>query len=174
MHIQDALEGKGHVAPTCCGQPLPREVLELVLTAEEVDIVTNSAFQSPDLRSLRDSGYSEDGMSSIDLPHALDARPPPAEPLVDVPNLSEPAAGCDDEKDLDAALANEAFKSLKAEQREQFLRVSLFEATQRKALSAHHQWALKRLALRLETTRAEKAKQVGTCTPITSHQLTYA
>jgi hypothetical protein len=141
-------------------ESLTRAALETVLVTGEVKIETDSLLQSPSSRSLRDSGYSEDGMSTIELSGPLDAdasrRSSFATPI--------PEICLGDDHGLSLALANEAFKSMKVEQRQQFQRVSLFELNQRKALSAYHQWSLKRLLLELEMGKAESVKKVGLCT----------
>lgn len=169
VHIEEALDSKEHVAPNCCGKPLPRSVLEIVLTKEEVDIVAPSGQQSPTPSSLRDSGYSEDGVLSLDLPHALDARSHPTGSFVTTPDTPSREVTREDEERLNQALANEAFKTLNVQQKELFQRVSLFESNQRKALSAYHQWSLKRLTSQFETNKAEKTKQVGLQCTFISH-----
>ena len=161
VHVQEALENKDTVAPSCCGKPLPRPVLEMVLTKEETDLVAMDSFPRPVYNTQRDSGYSEQAMSCIDLPVRPKARSPPAQS-----SLTAPATPCqdlarEDEETLNLALANEAFATLKNQQRSQLLRVSQFESNQRKAIAAYHQWSLKRLASRFEITKANKPKQVG-------------
>jgi hypothetical protein len=136
--------------------------LDTILINDETDSATDSALTSPESRSLRDSGYSEDGISTVDLSHTLDADKTRQTSFP----TSIPETNYEDERDLNQALANEAFKSMMAEQMQQFQRVSLFESNQRKALFAYHQWLLKRLCSRLESSKAEKVKQVSCCTPI--------
>ncbi|KAF2653573.1 hypothetical protein K491DRAFT_780242 [Lophiostoma macrostomum CBS 122681] len=155
VHIQEALETKDQVIPNCCGIPLPRSVLETVLTKDEAEIVASTPLQSPTFSSLRDSGYSEDGGSSIDLPNDLEVHSSPIGTFVAVPG-STPRI---EEEALFPALANEAFNVLKAQQKEQFQRISLFEANQRRALSAFHQWALKRLTSKLEANKEDRTKR---------------
>lgn len=136
-------------------------MLETVLTKEEADVVMAVPVELPPFSSLRDSGYGEDGISSVDLPHVLDTRSHPIGSFIIAPDTSSRDIGREDEQNLNLALANEAFISLRAQQKEQFERVSSFEANQRKALSAYHQWTLKRLSTKLEKSQAEKTKQVG-------------
>jgi hypothetical protein len=62
---------------------------------------------------------------------------------------------------IDSAVANEAFKSLRKQEREQFERVAVFESNQREALSAHHTTSLKRLVAQHEASKDEKTEQVG-------------
>lgn len=131
-----------------------------MLTKEEADIVSIDTLHSPGLSSLRDSGYSEDGMSSIDLPYSVDAKSHPTESFETAPDTISQDMACDLEANRNIALANEAFKTLRAQQKEQFQRVSQFEQIQRKALSAHHQWALNRLTTQFEASTADKTKQV--------------
>ncbi|KAF2003817.1 hypothetical protein P154DRAFT_519736 [Amniculicola lignicola CBS 123094] len=155
MRIQAALSEKEHVAPSCCGQPIPRAVLELVLTKEEVDLVTGTV-RSPVL-SQRDSGYSEDGVvSSIDLSQSSFTHSQPSLPFVTAP--ATPNRSTPDDM-LNQALANEAFKSLQAQQREHFQHISTFESNQRKALSAHHDRIVRHLTTQFEAEKAEKAQQ---------------
>ena len=143
------MDSKDNVSPT-------RLNLDTTTRNDEIDSVTNSALTSPGSRSLRDSGYSEDGISTVDLSHSLDSDKGPQTPLP----IAIPGTNHEDEKNLGLALANEAFKSMMAEQRQQLQRVSLFESNQRKALSSYHQWSLKRLSSKLEATKAERTKQV--------------
>ncbi|KAF1958947.1 hypothetical protein CC80DRAFT_407837 [Byssothecium circinans] len=153
IHVQDALNSKEQITPACCGKPLPKEVLQTVLTREEADLVKNTVLPSPDAGSLRDSGYSEDGVSSMELPR-LDTEIYSIVPLTvnqDLPQI--------DEDSFDSKLAKEAFKSLKEEQREQFHRVALFESNQRKALDAHHRWILQRLEAQYISTKSDRIRE---------------
>ncbi|KAF2110232.1 hypothetical protein BDV96DRAFT_651373 [Lophiotrema nucula] len=159
VHVQEALENTEPVAPTCCGKPLPRSVLEMVLSKEETDLVAADSFQRPVYNTQRDSGYSEQAMSCVDLPIRPKARSPPAQSFVTAPVTPCRDFAREDEETLNRALASEAFATLKNQQRAQFLRVSQFESNQRKALAAYHQWSLRKLASRFETTRANKPKQ---------------
>ena len=145
-------------------------MLEEVLTPSETDFVLNGALQSPVVGSLRDSGYCEKGISSVDLPSPLAKASPPATTPV---AASTPVHRSRHEViNIDDALANEAFKSFKAQQKEQFERVAAFECNQRKALSVHHQGSLKQLAAQHEINKDERKEQVGSSCYITSYKLT--
>ncbi|KAF2440251.1 hypothetical protein P171DRAFT_435081 [Karstenula rhodostoma CBS 690.94] len=158
VHVQEALERKDGAAPSCCGQPMPREVLSIVLTSAEIDVVADNNLPSPDAASLRDSGYSENGLSNVDLAHALFTDVLVSEPsTIPATPTYEPSEA--DEARLSSALESETFQKLLAEQKEQFRRVSAFESHQRTALSANHQHRLKRLKAQLETSKIEKVKQ---------------
>jgi hypothetical protein len=157
VHIQEALENQEQVVPSCCGIPLTRSVLETVLSRDEAEIIASSPLQSPTFSSLRDSGYSEDGASSVDLPGTFKAHSHPMETFVATPSGTPRI----EEEALIPALANEAFNVLKAQQKEQFQRISLFEANQRRALSAFHQWTRKRLTSRLEADKEATTNRVG-------------
>jgi hypothetical protein len=155
-HVWDALSSKNTASPPHCVASLTRAALETVLVTGEAEKVPDSLPQSPALRSLRDSGYSEDGISTIEFSEALDAESSRQSSFTTpIPEI---------EDDVKVALATEAFKSVKVEQRQQFQRVSLFESNQRKALSSYHRWSLERLSSKRETGKAEKAKQVGLST----------
>ena len=131
-----------------------------MLTNDEMDSATDSALTSPGSQSLRDSGYSEDGISTVDLSHALDAdKSQRTSSPTPIPVISH-----EGEHDLSMALAKEAFKSMMVEQAQQFQRVSLFESNQRKALSSYHQWSLKRLSSQLACSKVERMKQVSCST----------
>ncbi|KAH7127132.1 hypothetical protein B0J11DRAFT_295742 [Dendryphion nanum] len=160
-HIQDALEKKTRVVPTCCGKPLPRAVLATVLTKREVDVVTLAALPSPDIASLQHSGCSEDGMSQVDILPALHAHAHAQTPgsSTIAQTASSQDIGPMDEERLNLALANEAFKILKTQQKEQFERVSRFEACQRRALSGYHSWPRNRLTRKLESAKEEMSKE---------------
>lgn len=146
--------------PTCCGQALPRDVLGIVLTNAEVDLVADNVLPSPDEVSLRDSGYSEDGMSSIDLPRILDTHVLVSEPST-MPVTPTHEIDDDDVARLASALESETFRQLKMEQREQYQRISVFEANQRRALAANQPPALERLATQLRLSKVEKAQEVS-------------
>lgn len=163
--MHDALERKDGTIPACCGQPLPRHVLALVLTDPEVDLVINSSLPSPDATSLRDSGYGDTEVLSVDLALTLDAcslvTEPPTAPITPNCELSQ-----EEEAKLTAALQSSSYKKLKAEQKEQFRRVAAFEANQRKGLWTNHQRSLDQSARTLQVSKTEKTKQVGPCNPI--------
>ncbi|KAJ8107013.1 hypothetical protein OPT61_g9157 [Boeremia exigua] len=153
-HIKEALQAKA--IPSCCGVQLPRATLEVVLTKEETDRVLEGVVQSPELSSLRDSGYSENGISSIDLPRPAQKAPLPVLSQ-SVPNTPprrislQPLAG-------NSTLANEALKSFKSQQKEQLERVAAFESSQRRALQDHHQSSLDRLASQHKTNRDKRSE----------------
>jgi hypothetical protein len=142
------------------------------LTKEETDCVLEGVVQSPELSSLRDSGYSENGMSSIDLPRPAQKtllptssnsvpNTPPRRVSLQLPNGN-------------SSLANEALKSFKSQQKEQLERVAAFESNQRKALAAHHQCSLKRIAAQHENNKEERKEQVSDVTPRNVTQYAYA
>ncbi|KAJ4345979.1 hypothetical protein N0V95_005802 [Ascochyta clinopodiicola] len=171
-HIKEALQAKEGAVPSCCGIALPRATLEVVLTKEETDLVIEGVVRSPELSSLQDSGYSENGMSSIDLPRPTQKKPlpalsksvpntPPRRVSLQLPNGKSP-------------LANEASRSFKSQQKEQLERIAAFENNQRKALSAHHQCSLKRLAAQHENNKNERKEHVSEVTPRNVPQLAYA
>lgn len=171
-HIKEALQTKEGAIPGCCGIPLPRATLEIVLTKEETDLVLNGTVQSPELSSLRDSGYSENGMSSIDLP-----RPAQKVPLSTVsksmPN-TPPRRISFQLPCSNSSLANEASASFEAQQKEQLERVAAFESNQRKALLAHQQCSLKRLTAQHENNKDERKEHVSEVTPRNVTQVAYA
>jgi len=148
-------------------------VLETVLSKEETDIVTAQKVELPMFSTLRDSGYGEKHLFSIDLPRASSKRSHATESFVIAPDVLCLNLSRKDEEILNRALANEAFRSLRAQQKQQFERISAFEANQRKALSAYHKWILKRLSSELEKAKAEKTKQVGVRNLSVSYQLTH-
>lgn len=126
--------------------------------------------QSPDFNSLPDSGYSENGMSSIELPRSTPTSPITPTSKVTLPSVRRARH---QELNVDLALANEAFTSFRIQQKEQFERVAMFECHQRKALSAHHQCSLKRLTSQHKISRDERIEQVSFCKRSVSCQLTY-
>ena len=126
----------------------------MLLTREEADRMAVKASRSPGVGSLRDSGYSEGGASSMELPRLdTDACSP-------TPFAADYGSAQMDEKMDSLALAKEAFAGLRKEQREQFGRVAMFESNQRKALIAHHQWSLEQLSNEFSSTETEMIKQV--------------
>lgn len=130
-----------------------------MLTKEETDQVLEGAVRSPELSSLRDSGYSENGMSSIELPRPSQKRQslitsksmpntPPRRVSIQLPNGNTPRA-------------TEALSSFRDQQSEQLERVAAFESNQRKALQAHHQCSLNRLAAQHENNKDKRREQVS-------------
>lgn len=161
VHVQESLQRGAQEVPQCCGIALPRSVLETALTKADTDLAMNSASQSPDTASLSGSGDCDDGASPVKLP-----LPVEQEPLGQAISMAQSIPSRQPRYEainIDNALAQEAFKSFKAQQREQFERVSTFELHQRKALSAHHQCTLKLLAAQHEASKNEKMEQVLIC-----------
>jgi hypothetical protein len=155
MHIKEALLTNRQTLPSCCGIPLPRTTLESVLTPEEVNRVLGGAVQSPEIGSLRDSGYSESGMSSIELSRSLKraslstaSKSTSSTPLRRGSGIESPSGG-------------EGWTGFRAQQKDQFRRVAAFECNQHKALSAHHQFSLRRLAEQHESSKKERKEQVS-------------
>ncbi|KAF2275077.1 uncharacterized protein EI97DRAFT_451300 [Westerdykella ornata] len=157
VHIKDALDTKDQITPNCCGKPLPTSVLETVLTQEEASILATSG--SSTTNSPQDSGYSEDGASSIELSgtqipsraaHSTFRNPNPFSEA-----HSEPDA------EFSKAFMDEGFKDLRNRQREQYRRVASFEAHQRQALSAYHKWTIKRLTVQFKANHAAMVREHG-------------
>lgn len=143
-----------------------------MLTKEETDRVLEGAVRSPELSSLRDSGYSENGMSTIDLPRPAQkvGLPAVSKSMPNTPprrvSLQLPSSN--------TSLAKEALKSFKEQQTEQLDRVAAFETKQRKALQAHHQCSLKRLAAQHENNKDERRENVSEVAPRNVVQSAYA
>jgi hypothetical protein len=164
------LQVQGGAIPSCCNIPLPRDTLEVVLTKEETDRVLEGAVRSPELSSLRDSGYSENGMSSIELPRPAHKTPlPPASKSM--PNTPPRRISVHVST---GSLANEALKSFKAQQKEELERVSAFESKQRNDLKAHQRCSLKQLASQHENNKDERKEQVSEVAPRNVTQIAYA
>ncbi|KAH4298871.1 hypothetical protein HBH64_017560 [Parastagonospora nodorum] len=156
VYVKEALQSGGQAVPSCCGAPLPRKVLESVMAREEVDLFINKALPSPGVETIRDSGYSEGGMSTVEFTRALEATSPPATPT------SPPAVASrrrHEAINIDSALAKEAFRSFQTQEKEQLQHIFSFESNQRKALSAHHASSLKRLADLHETSKSKRIQQ---------------
>jgi hypothetical protein len=162
VHVQEALESEEQIAPTCCGKPLPKSVLESVLSKEEADIVSSDNRHSLIAYALRGSESGDDGVS-IGFSLSLDTQSLPTGSFVASPAtmVSAQELSFEEEVRLSRALADETFKSLETQQKEQYERIASFESHQRKALSAFHIWSLKRLTSRLESNKVERPKQVG-------------
>jgi hypothetical protein len=155
VHVQEALASKEQIAPACCGLPLPKDVLQMILSDDELAFLARKTLSLPDVGSLRDSGYGEQFISSVELPRLN------SEALSTIPTIVHQEPSQIDENSLTLALANEAFRSLKKEQKDQFQCVAAFESDQRKALAAHYRWSLQRLSSQLAYTKAERIKQVN-------------
>ncbi|KAF2030292.1 hypothetical protein EK21DRAFT_112013 [Setomelanomma holmii] len=156
IHVQEAGQRGGQAVPSCCGRPLPREVLQTVMAKEEVDLIVSAALQPPEVGSSRDSGYCEKRVSSVDLTQPAGNVPQPAA-ATSLP--AAPHRRRHEAISIDSLLANEAFQSFRSEEKENFERVSAFESNQRRALSAHHSCSLKRLAVQHEASRDAKIEQ---------------
>jgi hypothetical protein len=111
-------------------------------------------------------------MSSIDLPRPAQTKVLPAKSK-SVPN-TPPRRISLALPNGNSSLANEALKSFKSQQKEQFERVAAFENQQRKALAAHHQCSLKRLAAQHENNKDERREHVSKVIPRNVTQLAYA
>jgi len=161
-HILEATKGGAksatHLVPNCCGNPLPQSVLDIVVTKEETDIVEKDSLPIPGTPTFRDSAYCESGTPTGELPNLSkgDAVADNPQAPADIPSKRTRHAPIN----IEAALANEAFKSFKTEQTEQFENVSTFECNQRKALEAHHHITLKQLKVRHDAMREELIEQV--------------
>ncbi|KAF1913840.1 hypothetical protein BDU57DRAFT_541217 [Ampelomyces quisqualis] len=156
IHIQEAVQGGEQAVPSCCGKPLPRTVLEVVLAKEEAELVVNRALPSSGGETIRDSGYMENRTCSLDV------HPPPRPSSPCATSTSLPIAATRRRHEaisIDSALAKEAFTSFRKEERVQFERVVAFESNQREALSAHHTTSLKRLVAQHEASKDEKTQQ---------------
>jgi hypothetical protein len=130
-------------------------VLESVLTKEETDLIAQGVSKAP-ATPFRDSGYGEAGLSIAPRSSNITPLPdkPPTLPMISIKRSRHEAIS------IDSALANEAFKSFRTQQREQFERVSAFECSQRKALSAYHQWTMTRIKAQHKTNRLQQAEKV--------------
>jgi len=126
-----------------------------------MDGVEKDEIPTPGTPTFRDSGYCEPSMPTGGTPNLSKgdavADSPQAQP--NIPSKRTRHAPIN----IEAALANEAFKSFKAQQTEQFEHVSTFECNQRKALEAHHQTTLKQLKAQHDAMREEMIEQV--CMP---------
>lgn len=158
--------------PSCCGIALPRATLESVLTQEKTDRIMEGIVQSPEPSSLRDSGYSENGMSSIDLPRPALTKSLPTS-LELAPNILPRCMSLQLPSDYSSP-ADEAIKSFRAQQKEQLERVAAFENGQREALLVHHQRSLKRLVTKHESNKDERKEHVSEVTPRNVTQFAYA
>jgi hypothetical protein len=132
-------------------------ILESVLTKEEPISAVESAADLSD-PAFRDSGYCEIAASTVSSPYPVNNLPlsekPPTLPQLPARRTRHEAIS------IDSALANEAFKSFRTQQKVQLERVSLFECSQRKALSAYHQCAMQRLEVQYKTDRDERVTKV--------------
>jgi hypothetical protein len=104
---------------------------------------------------LKDSAYGEEALPRCSF---ADSRRSTSTNLINECSLSEEAEI--DPELFKQLLENDTFRSLRAQQKDQFRRISLFESHQRKALSAYHTCSLKRLKSELESNKEAKIKQV--------------
>jgi len=158
IHVQEALQHERQITPNCCGIPLPRTAMAPVLTKEEMELVVGGAvLPSTDTGSLPDSGYSENGMSSMDLPRSSQGDSEPTATL-EAQNAHARRAQRQD-SGTESGLVNEAFTDVKTQQKEQFERIAMFECSQHKALAAHQQHSFQRLVAQQEASRNERREQ---------------
>ncbi|KAH9868616.1 hypothetical protein J1614_007688 [Plenodomus biglobosus] len=158
IHIEEALQNGQDTIPNCCGIALPHALVEGIISKEEPDLpLSGDELQSPDLASLPGSGYSENSVSSIELPRSPKKS---AAPIIAQAALkTAPRHTRHQEINIDLALAKEAFTSFRAQQKEQFERVAMFECSQWKALSVHHHHALKQLMAKQKASKEERIEQ---------------
>lgn len=128
------------------------------------------AVKSPELSSLRDSGYSENGLSSIELPRPVQRTPLPAVSK-SMPNT--PPRRISVQLPI-GSLASEALKSFKEQQKEELEKVKAFESRQRKDLKAHQSFSLKQLESQHENNRNERKEEVSEVVPCNVSQIAYA
>jgi hypothetical protein len=157
-HIREAQQANGSVVPNCCGTPLPRKVVDDVLAKEEAELVANRELLSAQVEAIQVSRGHKKGASAVDIIRPLEAAIQPTTstslPLVTNRRRHEVIS-------IDLALANQAFRNFRSEEKEQFGRVAAFECNQRKALSAYHTSSLKRLVAQQEAAKKESMQQVG-------------
>ena len=156
-HIEEALQKDPHAVPSCCGIPLPREALEVVLSKEEAELALNRIPTTPETTPTQEFGCSEKDAPSSGLPRSSIPAPPAKSIVPQIP----PNRRRYEAISIDSALANEAFKSFRAQEKELFEQVSAFECNQQKALSTHHACSLKRLEVYHKATKEDKMDQVG-------------
>lgn len=157
IHVQEAVD-RGEVVPTCCGKPLPRRVLDTSAVKEEADLMSKRAMSTPDVETVPKPSYGEHGLPVVNASRPLEVTPlsPTSTSLPTVVNRRRHEA-----INIESALANEAFKSFRSQEKEQFERISAFECNQRKALKAYHVSSLQRLATKHKALKAAKREQVG-------------
>lgn len=126
------------------------------MAQQEVDLIMNRATISSTPAATPDN-RQEEAVSATETPRQLDSHLQ-STTLTSLPIM--PTRKRHEAISIDSALANEAFKSFRFEEKEQFEKVSAFECNQRKALSAHHAYSLKRLAARHGSSKADKLEQV--------------
>ncbi|KAF2738489.1 hypothetical protein EJ04DRAFT_459524 [Polyplosphaeria fusca] len=158
VHIEEALEGReNYVPPACCGKPLPRSVLEIVLTPEETDVVMGEASPSPAYTLHLDSGFGEQAISPISLSQSPEPASPQEASFVTAPISRDVSPG--EQEKLNQALTSGTFTALKTQQKEQMQRVLRFESNQRRALIAYYEWLHKWLATDFETAKDKMTKR---------------
>jgi hypothetical protein len=159
-HIHEAQQESGSVIPNCCGTPLPRKVVDDVLAKEEAELLANRESFSAQVEATQDSRSHKKGASAVDIIRPLEAATLPAT-STSLPLVTSRHRRRHEAISIDLALANEAFRNFRSEEKEQFGRVAAFECNQRNALSAHHTSSLKRLVARQEAAKNESMQQVG-------------
>ena len=126
------------------------------MTKEEMDDFLAQFTQYPEFEIDRSIRYSRDDVVEIaplvECPSPCDVGPE----LTSAPAENTPE--CDE---LKTAMADEAFRVLHAQRKEQFQRIVEFESKQRQAISAYHEKSRNRLSSQVARNKAEKAKEVG-------------
>jgi hypothetical protein len=145
------------MAPDCCGSAIPRSLLESGRTKEDPDVAAENTAQMSDLLSRSPESYETaiipgDGLDPIKSPSISDK--PPILPQSSIRRTRHEAIS------IESALAKEAFKSYRTQQKEQLERVSLFECSQRKALSAYNQCAMQQLEAQYHINRDKRVERV--------------
>lgn len=155
IHVQEAIESGGRILPNCCGRPLPKAVLEAVMTVEEMHDFLAQFTQYPEFENDRGIRYSHDGVVEIAPPVECPSPCEVAPELTCAPAENTPE--CDEQ--LKTAMADEVFRVLHAQRKEQFQRIVEFESKQRQAISAYHEKLRNRLSSQVARNKAEKAKE---------------
>ncbi|OCK77945.1 hypothetical protein K432DRAFT_384252 [Lepidopterella palustris CBS 459.81] len=157
IHIQDALENENHLPPNCCGKPLPKSVLEMVMTKEEMDDFVDNFLHSPRFDDTHETTYSHNGLVEVGTP--AECQPTKSRDVHVAPKSVTTQHTPEDDECLNAAMDDEAFCKLRAEHEEQFQRIVAFESKQRHALSTYYDWSRKRLSSQLTRNKVERAKE---------------
>ncbi|KAF2747466.1 hypothetical protein M011DRAFT_44514 [Sporormia fimetaria CBS 119925] len=145
IHVEDLSETPRTSFDSC--DKARSKALHAILTMNDAGSAMSSTASSPLIKAAPTPRYSSDSPSSLELPHPSDYPTPTTE------SLEQPA------DPNHRAFSDDDYLTLRSKQKHQFRRITLFEAHQHKALSAHHTATLARLTSQFHESQSSRSAQ---------------
>lgn len=145
MHVVEATISDEYVPPSCCGKPIPGNVLEMVMSKAEMDELLRGLLQTYGIEA------AEDGAAASDFSNT--SSPPKTRLNPTVPTQYDRIAQYDDIADpkehaytpmteealeLERIFSNPGYRNFRQQQAEELDRFRRFKHKQKKVLTLHH------------------------------------